>query len=139
MQEECSDDPYTPKLATEMYDIAQTKIQACINEDERNETPDGKIPESHDAANSKWREFMRPWESVNPLLSFRQVVETYPRQKPFKEEVDEFMNNNEMEEVLAQLFTTIGSVATYDSINAKFSSSKSIHRQMTKQIERSVW
>ena len=39
-----------------------------------------------------------------------------------------------MQAVLAQLFTTIDSVAAYDSINAKFSSSKSIHQQFTKQM-----
>ena len=77
---------------------------------------------------------MRAWETVNPLLSIRQVVEKYPRQKPFKEDVNEFMTMKEMEAMIAEMFTTIDSVASYDAINAKFTSSKAIQQQMTKHL-----
>ena len=118
-----------------MVGIAQTEMQSCIDEDESNETTDGKIRKKQDAANSKWRDFMRAWETVNPLLSIRQVVEKYPRQKPFKEDVNEFMTMKEMEAMIAEMFTTIDSVASYDAINAKFTSSKAIQQQMTNKTE----
>ena len=88
MQEACSNEDEEERMQ-KMVDIAQTEIQRCIDKDESNQTPDGKIRKSQDAANSKWRDFMRAWETVNPLLTFRQVVEKYPRQKPFKEDVNE--------------------------------------------------
>ena len=133
MQEACSNDDEDERMQ-KVVDIAQTEMQRCIDKDESNETTDGKIRKKQDAANSKWRDFMRAWETVNPLLTLRQVVEKYPRQKPFKEDVNEFMTKKEMEEVLAEIFTTIDSQASYDAINAKFSSSKSIHQQMTKNV-----
>ena len=70
------------RLRTNMHDAAMKEIQACMDKDESNQTPDGKIPGSHDAANPKWKEFVRPRETVYPLLSFCQVVEKYARQKP---------------------------------------------------------
>ena len=62
------------------------------------------------------------------------MVEKYPRQKPFKEDVNEFMTMKEMEAMIAEMFTTIDSVASYDAINAKFTSSKAIQQQMTKNL-----
>ena len=122
------------KRMQKMIGIAQTEMQSCMDEDERNETTDGKVRKKKDAANSKWRDLMRVWETVNPLLSIRQVVEKYPRQKPFKEDVNEFMTMKEMEAMIAEMFTTIDSVASYDAINAKFTSSKAIQQQMTKHL-----
>ena len=106
MQEDCSDEDEVERMQ-KMVGIAQIEMQSCIDEDESNETTDDKIRKKQDAANSKWRDFMRAWETVNPLLSLRQVVEKYPRQKPFKEDVNEFMTKKEMEAMIAEMFTTI--------------------------------
>ena len=82
----------------------------------------------------KWFEFMRPWQSINPHLKFKQVVEKYPRMKPFKNNVDEFMDRKQMDEMLAEMFTTIDTVEAYDLMNDKWNNAKSIHSQMTNKL-----
>ena len=70
MQDDSSGEDEVKRMQ-KMIGIAQTEMQSCMDEDERNETTDGKVRKKKDAANSKWRDLMRVWETVNPLLSIR--------------------------------------------------------------------
>ena len=45
------------RLRMKMHDLARKGVQACMDEDESNQTPDGIAAF---AAAPKWKEFMRP-------------------------------------------------------------------------------